>query len=58
MFGFVLAFLLPTWSAVALAAVMEIALGFLIHDNFTLNILMVLHPIDAIKAWQAKAPLR
>ena len=56
--GFVLAFLLPTWSVVALAVVTEIALAVLIHDNFTLNILMVLHPIDAIKAWQETAPLR
>ena len=56
--GFALAFLLPTWSVVALAVVTEIALAVLIHDNFTLNILMVLHPIDAIKAWQETAPLR
>jgi hypothetical protein len=52
-FGFALAFLLPAWSVVALAAIIEIALGVLIHDNFTLNILMVVHPIEAIKAWQA-----
>ena len=57
-FGFALAFLLPTWSTVVLVAAIEIALGVLIHDNFTLNILMVLHPIEAIKAWQATAPLQ
>jgi hypothetical protein len=57
-FGFALAFLLPAWSVVALAAIIEIALGDLIHDNFMLNILMVLHPIEAIKAWQATAPLQ
>jgi hypothetical protein len=58
MVGFALAFLLPTWSVVALAVIVEIALGVLIRDNFTLNILMVVHPIEAIKAWQATAPLQ
>jgi len=57
-FGFVLASLLPTWSAVVLALTIEIALAVLIRDNLTLNIVMILHPLDAIKAWQAGAPLR
>jgi uncharacterized protein DUF2585 len=56
--GFTLAYLLPVWSVVALTVVIELALAYLIHDNFTLNVIMVLHPIDAIKAWQATAPLR
>jgi hypothetical protein len=58
MVGFALAYLLPAWSIVALAVVTEIALAYLIHDNFTLNVIMVLHPIEAIKAWQATAPLQ
>jgi hypothetical protein len=57
-FGFTLAFLLPAWSTVALAVAIEIALAYLIHDNLTLNIIMVVHPVEAIKAWQATAPLR
>ena len=56
--GFALAFLLPTWSVVALAVAIEIALAYLIHDNLTLNVIMILHPVEAIKAWQAVAPLR
>jgi hypothetical protein len=58
MVGFALAYLLPAWSVVALAVVTEITLAYLIHDNFTLNVIMVLHPIEAIKAWQATAPLQ
>jgi len=57
-FGFVLASLLPTWSVVVLALTIEIALAVLIRDNLTLNIVMILHPFDAIKSWQAGAPLR
>ena len=56
--GFTLAYLLPVWSAVMLAVVIELALAYLIHDNLTLNVIMVLHPIDAIKAWQATAPVQ
>jgi hypothetical protein len=56
--GFVLALLLPTWSVFVLALTIEIGLALLIRDNLTLNIVMIVHPFDAIKAWQAGAPLR
>jgi Protein of unknown function (DUF2585) len=58
MSGFALAFLLPAWSVAALAIAIEVALAYLIHDNFTLNVQMVLYPVEAIKTWQATAPLR
>ena len=53
MFGFTLAAWLPTWSIVALAVVIEVALVYAIRDNLTLNIIMLVHPIHVIKAWQA-----
>jgi len=56
--GFVLACRLPVWTIVAFAVVIEVALACLIHDNFTLNILTIVHPIEALKAWQAAAPLQ
>ena len=52
-FGFVLAARLPVWSTVALAAVIEAALLYVIRDNLALNILMLIHPLPVIKAWQA-----
>jgi hypothetical protein len=57
MFGFAIAAVLPVWGVIAFAVIMEIALGFLIHDNFTLNVVMIFLPVDSIKAWQGTAPL-
>ena len=55
--GFALAAWLPVSLTVASALVLEAIPGYVIHDNLTLNILMLLHPIPFVKAWQASAPL-
>lgn len=54
--GFYLAWKLPVWCSILLFAVMEIGCLFWIHDNLTLNVLMLIHPIQAIKAWQMPSP--
>lgn len=51
--GFVLAHWIPLWLAVAVALVVEITLAYWIRDNLTLNIIMLLYPLDAIRHWQA-----
>jgi hypothetical protein len=53
--GFVLAWRLPVPAVVVLALALEGFLGWAIRDNLTLNVIMLIHPIDAIKAWQAGA---
>jgi hypothetical protein len=56
--GFGLASRLPALMTIALAVIVEVALAYLIHDNFTLNIVMIVYPLEAIKSWQAIAPLQ
>jgi len=51
--GFVLARRLPVRASVAIVLVMELVPLFVIRDNLTLNVWMLLAPNAAIKAWQS-----
>jgi len=50
--GFAIASRLGWKWSLLLFVVVETALLLLIRDNLTLNILMLLYPLDAIKQWQ------
>lgn len=52
-FGFILASRIPVWASIFLILLMEAFVGYYIRDNLTLNIIMLLYPLEAIKNWQS-----
>lgn len=51
--GFALARLLPVKASIALAIALELFAGYMIRDNLTLNIIQLIHPIEAVSRWQS-----
>ena len=50
--GFFFAWRMPIWVTVSIAIGFELLTAYVIRDNLTLNVIMLVWPIDAIKAWQ------
>jgi len=50
--GFLFAWRMRPWVSVAVLVVMEVGCALWVRDNLTLNIIMLIHPVEAIKAWQ------
>ena len=44
---------LGVWWSAALVVAIELGLLLWIRDGLLLNIIMLVHPIDAVRAWQA-----
>jgi hypothetical protein len=53
--GFALARRLPVWAIVVVAVAFELLTLAVIRDNLTLNVVMLVAPVDAIRVWQAGA---
>ena len=53
--GFGIARRLPVWATIALAIAFELLTLSTIRDNLTLNVLMLVWPVEAIAEWQSGA---
>lgn len=54
--GFFFAARVPVWLTVVIAIFFELFTGWLIRDNLTLNVVMLVWPVEAIKEWQNALP--
>jgi hypothetical protein len=50
--GFFFAWRMPVWLTIAIAIAFELLTAYVIRDNLTLNVIMLVWPVGAIKAWQ------
>jgi hypothetical protein len=50
--GFFFAARAPVWLTIAIAILFEILTAIVIRDNLTLNVIMLVWPIDAVRVWQ------
>ena len=53
--GFVIASRLPVSGTIAATIGLELLVLFFIRDNLTLNIIMLIYPLDSIKGWQGQS---
>lgn len=51
--GFLMAWRLPVWLIIGLAVTAELVTGYVIRDNLTLNVIMLIYPMEAIREWQS-----
>lgn len=52
--GFVIARIARVWVSILVIIIFEIGCLFWIRDNLTLNVLMLVHPVESIKTWQSE----
>ena len=50
--GFFFAWRMPVWVTILVGIAFELLALWVIKDNLTLNVLMLVYPVEAIKVWQ------
>ena len=55
MAGFFLASQLPLYATISIGVLLELWVGFSIRDNWTLNVINLIHQFDFIRHWQSGA---
>ncbi|EFO33580.1 conserved hypothetical protein [Roseibium sp. TrichSKD4] len=50
--GYFFAARMPAWGTILVAIAFELLALWVIRDNLTLNVIMLVYPIEAIKVWQ------
>jgi hypothetical protein len=51
--GFIFAWRARLWVTICVILAMEVGTAIWVRDNLTLNVIMLIHPIEAIKEWQS-----
>ncbi len=52
--GFLMARFSKVWVTVSLIVVFELGCLFWVRDNLTLNVIMLVHPVESIRIWQSE----
>ena len=53
--GFLIARRIPVWATISIGILFELLTLWTIRDNLTLNVLMLVAPVDSIRTWQGGA---
>jgi len=56
--GFLMARFSKIWLSIALIIIFELGCLFWVRDNLTLNVLMLVHPVESVKDWQSEGNLK
>jgi cystathionine beta-lyase family protein involved in aluminum resistance len=56
--GFIAAWRFPWWVTIGIALFLELFVLYMIRDNLTLNVIGLIHPVQAISDWQAAGGIK